>query len=153
MKVNNLDTPVGGVASKKPAGTPQKSSGASFDALLGQASAAGSAGAAANPQGPSALGEIRAPMPVIAGLEPSPTPVAEKTSRMISLLEAYALKMDDGKTPLKEIASLMGEMETLATELSDAAMVESDPRLKELAEESSALAAIESIKFRRGDYL
>jgi len=104
-------------------------------------------------QAPAAapLGEIRAVMPpVISG---APSPAAERTVALLNLLEDYSRKMESSEVPLKEVESLVGEMGTLATELAASLCDEPDPRIRELAEQSAALAGIEAVKFRRGDYV
>lgn len=160
MKLNSIH-PVGGTPPQSPAtGAAKPREGApSFGQMLsratqGQAGPAGSpAGqAAAAPSAPAALGEIRAVMPpVIASA--APTPAAERTAALLNILEDYAEKMSADEVPLKEVESLVGEMGTLATELAASLGDEPDPRIRELAEQSAALAGIEAVKFQRGDYV
>jgi hypothetical protein len=97
------------------------------------------------------LGEIRAVMPPVLSGAPSPT--AERTVALLNLLEDYSQKMGSAEVPLKDIESLVGEMGSLATELAASLGEDPDPRIRELAEQSAALAGIEAVKFRRGDYV
>lgn len=159
MKFNSIQ-PMGPQAPMSPAGGTEKprEGGDSFDQVLNRATQ-GQTGAAALPptqatgaaSAVAPLGEIRATAPVIAAQGPSPT--AEGTVDLLSMLEDYALMMESGEVPLKEIDSLVGEMDALAEKLAASLGDEPDPRIRELAEQSATLAGIESVKFRRGDYL
>lgn len=158
MKLNSIH-PVGVTPPQSPAaGAAKPREGApSFGQMLsqatqGQAGPAGSPAGQAAPSAPAALGEIRAVRPpVIASA--SPSPAAERTAALLTVLEDYAQKMTADEVPLKEVESLVGEMGTLATELAASLGDEPDPRIRELAEQSAALAGIEAVKFQRGDYV
>ena len=152
MKVDNAQSVGAQVLSRQPSASKgQESKGVTFDELLGRVGRGGNASSVAAPETSSPLGEIQAPMPLVA--KQTASPVAEKTSKLISVLEEYAVKMASDEASLKEVESVVGEMDTLAQELAASLSQESDPNLVALAEQSAALAAIESIKFRRGDYL
>ena len=159
MKLNSTH-PVGPMAPTIPTGGSGKSSEGtdSFDKVLNRATQSGigpegvgTTQAAAAAKAPARLGEIRAPLPAMLAGGPSPT--AERTSALLSLLEDYSQKMAADEVPLKEMESLVGDLGTMAKELAASIGDEPDPRVRELAEQSAALAGIESIKFRRGDYI
>lgn len=160
MKLNSIN-PMGPAGTAKPAAgaATSREGAASFDQVLNQASreqAGPSEGTATKAPGAASaaapLGEIRAVMPpVIPAAGPSPT--AERTAALLNLLEDYSQKMESPDVPLKEVASLVGEMGSLATELAASLSDEPDPKVRELAEQSAALAGIEAVKFRRGDYV
>ena len=153
MKLNSIQ-PVGPSAPTSPAadsGKP-KEGAPSFDQMLNRATQGQASPAeVASVQAPARLGEIRATMPPIATGGPSPT--ADRTVALLSLLEDYSLKMESGDVPLKDIESLVGDLGSMATELASSLADEPDARIRELAEQSAALAGIEAVKFRRGDYL
>jgi hypothetical protein len=90
-------------------------------------------------------------MPPIATGAPSPT--AERTVALLNLIEDYAQKMESADVALKDMESLIGQIGNMATELTATLGDEPDPHIRELAEQSAALAGIESVKFRRGDYI
>lgn len=153
MKLNSIQ-PVGPSAPASPAvdsGKPREGA-PSFDEMLNRATQ-GQAGPAevASVQAPAPLGEIRAIMPPMVMGSPSPT--ADRTVALLSLLEDYSLKMEAADVSLKDIESLVGELGSLATELTASLVDEPDARIRELAEQGAALAGIEAVKFRRGDYL
>ncbi|WP_300667087.1 hypothetical protein [Desulfoluna sp.] len=156
MKLNSIQ-PLGPTVPTSPAGSVKTREGSpSFGQMLNQATQA-SVGPAETPASPAAalavapLGEIRSLMPSMTSGMPSPA--AEGTVALLNLLENYAQKMESDEVPLKEVASLVGEMGTLAKALAASLGDEPDPRIRELAEQSAALAGIESVKFSRGDYL
>jgi len=160
MKLNTINPAGPTVPGSPAAGAAKPREGApSFGQMLSQATqgqAGPSEGLAAQAPGaaaaPAPLGEIRAVMPpVISAAAPSPT--AERTVALLNLLEDYSQKMEASEVPLKEVESLVGEMGSLATELAASLGDEPDPRVRELAEQSAALAGIEAVKFRRGDYI
>ena len=156
MKLNSIH-PVGPTAPTIPTGGSGKSSeGAdSFNKVLNRATQSGAGlegvGSSQAANAPARLGEIRATMPAMLAGGPSPT--AERTSALLSLLEDYSQKMAADEVPLKEMESLVGDLGSMAKELAASIGEEPDPRVRELAEQSAALAGIESIKFRRGDYI
>ena len=159
MKLHSTQA-LGPAASTISVGAPGRPSkgGPSFDEALTRATQADptSPGPLSSPfsgsvQAASPLGEIRATMPAIAPRVASPT--AQRTTALLTLLEDYSQKMASPDVPLKEIGSLVGELGSLAKELSASLADEPDPRIRELAEQSATLAGIESVKFRRGDYL
>lgn len=155
MKLNSIQ-PVGPTAPASPAiGSDKPKEGApSFDQMLNRATQGqASPTEIASTQAAAPLGEIRAPMPPIAAGALSPSPTAERTVALLNLIEDYAQKMENADVPLKEIESLVGELGTLATELTASLGDEPDPHIRELAEQSAALAGIEAVKFRRGDYI
>ncbi len=159
MKLHSTQA-LGPTASRVPVGTAGTSGqgGASFDEALTRATQAKhlppggiSPLSSGSVQAAAPLGEIRATMPAMASRVASPT--AQRTAALLGVLEDYSQKMGDADVPLKEIGSLVEALGSMATELSASLADEPDPRIRELAEQSATLAGIESVKFRRGDYL
>jgi hypothetical protein len=79
--------------------------------------------------------------------------VDQEVDSVIQMLESYMLALGDPSKTLKEIAPLADDLDRGATRLDLLAsgLQEGDP-LKGLTNDTAALAAVEAIKFRRGDF-
>jgi hypothetical protein len=86
-----------------------------------------------------------------------PTPsigVDDEVESVLDILESYMAALGDPQKTLKEIAPLADDLENGATRLDKlaAALEEGDP-LKGLTSDTAVLAAVEALKFRRGDFV
>jgi hypothetical protein len=161
-----------------PAARAQKAASEDFAALLeeraaGQAGAAGSAGSAmellSGSQGAgrgaaaeflsrNSLSQLQLSLlkadTVGAAGPPSPQEAAEKIEETLALLEEYAVSLGDPSSSLKDLAPLAEELSASAGGLDGLSrrLPEDDP-LRELGSETASLAAVEALKFRRGDFV
>ncbi len=78
-----------------------------------------------------------------------------KTEKLLELLELYAAKLEDNSISLKDVDSLLEEIQTDAKNLLQKVnnSPEADEKIKNIAEEFALFANLEQIKFQRGDYL
>ena len=78
-----------------------------------------------------------------------------KTEKLLELLELYAAKLEDNSISLKDIDSLLKEIQTDAQDLLQKVnnSPEADEKIRNIAEEFALFANLEQIKFQRGDYL
>jgi hypothetical protein len=131
----------------------EKSDGELFKKALDKATAGnetvGPQPAQAAP-GPGALGEIMATS--FTNVEYPDSGVAEKTDRLLGLLDTYAKELSDPGKTLKDIEPLISDINESARLLS-AEAGENDPRLAGIARETAMTAAKEYAKFNRGDYV
>jgi hypothetical protein len=72
----------------------------------------------------------------------------------LSLLEDYAIALGDPATSLKDLAPLAEELSLGAASLNSLSkgLKEDDP-LKGISSETAALAGVEALKFKRGDFV
>jgi hypothetical protein len=90
-----------------------------------------------------------------AGTPPaSPQEAVEKIEETLGLLEEYAVSLGDPSNTLKDLAPLAEELSLSAGGLDSLTrkLPEDDP-LRELGSDTAALAAVEALKFKRGDFL
>lgn len=73
---------------------------------------------------------------------------------VLEMLEKYMSALGDPQVTLKEIAPMVGDLDRGALRLDKlaAGLGEGDP-LKGLTNETAALAAVEALKFKRGDFV
>ncbi|MDR1486773.1 MAG: hypothetical protein LBT62_02085 [Deltaproteobacteria bacterium] len=78
----------------------------------------------------------------------------EEISGVLDSLEEYMSALSDPELTLKQIAPLAEELSRSALKLDKlaASMSQQDP-LKELTNETATLAAVEALKFKRGDFV
>ena len=99
------------------------------------------------------LGEVRPTLfPIIS--TPSAT-IANKTHRLLDLMETYAREMENPNKTLKEIEPLILSIQKKASQLMEDAgktPIE-DAKLGKIASECAVAANVEYIKFYRGDYI
>jgi hypothetical protein len=91
------------------------------------------------------LGALSSPATAASGVD-------DEVGSVLDILESYMTALADPKKTLKEIAPLADDLDRGATRLDRLAssLPEGDP-LKGLTNETAALAAVEALKFRRGD--
>ena len=84
----------------------------------------------------------------------SPEEAVKQVEETLSLLENYAIALGDPSAALKDIAPLAEELSLNAESLNTLSQgLKSGDPLKELSSETASLAAVEALKFRRGDYI
>lgn len=81
-------------------------------------------------------------------------PVDQEVGGVLDLLERYAEALGDPQRTLKDIAPLAEDLDQGAARLDRlaATLAEDDP-LRSLTNDTAVLAAVESLKFRRGDFV
>jgi hypothetical protein len=84
----------------------------------------------------------------------TPQEAAQKIEETLSLLEQYAVSLGDPANTLKDLAPMADDLSLSAGSLDGLAkkLPEDDP-LRELGSETAALAAVEALKFKRGDFV
>ncbi|MDR2613648.1 MAG: hypothetical protein LBG06_12855 [Deltaproteobacteria bacterium] len=84
----------------------------------------------------------------------SASEAAEKIEETLALLEQYAVSLGDPGNSLKDLSPLAEGLSVSSGGLDSLAkgLPEGDP-LRELGAETAALAAVEALKFKRGDFL
>lgn len=80
-------------------------------------------------------------------------PVAEKVTKSIDLLEAYAGLLANPDIPLKQVHGLLERLEGNTRQLSQALDSSTPQDLKQVIAHLTSLVRVEQIKFNRGDYL
>ena len=80
--------------------------------------------------------------------------VDDEVDSVLGILENYMAALGDPQKTLKEIAPLADDLDRGATRLDQlsSSLEEGDP-LKGLTNDTAVLAAVEALKFRRGDFL
>lgn len=102
------------------------------------------------PQAPAALGNLSAISPVS---EVNRTP-NEVLDLVLTHLDSYQEALANSDVPLKKVASLVQTLEQDSQRLQSLAQnLPSSSPLKQVMEETAALAYTESVKFNRGDYV
>ncbi|MDR1040227.1 MAG: hypothetical protein LBR80_08700 [Deltaproteobacteria bacterium] len=84
----------------------------------------------------------------------TPQEAAQKIEETLGLLEEYAVSLGDPSNTLKDLAPLAEELSFASGGLDSLTkkLPEDDP-LRELGSETATLAAVEALKFKRGDFL
>ncbi|MDR1085690.1 MAG: hypothetical protein LBP22_12780 [Deltaproteobacteria bacterium] len=79
---------------------------------------------------------------------------AEDIEKLLDLLDNYSQALADPANTLKDLSPLADDLGLMAQELgqTSARLGEDDP-LKSLSNDTASLAAVEAMKFKRGDYL
>ncbi|MGD8564003.1 MAG: hypothetical protein PVG03_15790 [Desulfarculaceae bacterium] len=133
--------------------------GPSFQEVLDKAGQAGQpkAQATGSVSPPPATGLVTPPSataPVSQTLSPLQSQGLEHAERTMELLEAYVDRLGDEGRPLKDVASLVESMEKELVKLNQV-LAELDPsdELFGILDEIGSLAAVETIKFNRGDHV
>jgi hypothetical protein len=84
----------------------------------------------------------------------TPQEAAQKIEKTLGLLEEYAVSLGDPANTLKDLAPLAEELSLQAGGLDTLTKkLPVDDPLRELGSDTAALAAIEALKFKRGDFL
>jgi hypothetical protein len=80
--------------------------------------------------------------------------VTEQVQEALSLLESYAVALGDPNNTLKDLAPMAEELSLSADSLNklSSSLKNEDP-LKSITDETATIAAVESLKFKRGDYV
>lgn len=100
------------------------------------------------------LGEIRATaMP--QRVESGASDVANRTDKLLNLLDNYSQDLGNPEKSLKEIEPLLTDIRNSAQRLLEDAgsSGQADPKLNRIATETAMFANTEYIKFNRGDYI
>ena len=81
--------------------------------------------------------------------------ISNKTEKLLELLELYSAKLEDDSISLKDIDSLLKEIQIDAQSLLQKVenSPDADEKIKNIAKEFAVFANTEQIKFQRGDYL
>ncbi len=81
--------------------------------------------------------------------------VSGKTGKLLDMLDAYSLKLEDPAVSLKTIAPVLEQIKADAGTLEQEAntLTDADSSLKQIAEKTIITAHTEYLKFQRGDYL
>ena len=81
--------------------------------------------------------------------------IGKKTEKLLEQLELYAAKLEDNSISLKDIDSLLQEIQIDAKDLLQKVnnTPEADEKIRNIAKEFAFFASTEQIKFQRGDYL
>ncbi len=130
-----------------------KAGGADFARLLeesgltksSQSSGTSQVASAASLEGAASVGRIMAA---------SASGAAGQVDRTLGALERFAQALGDPSQSLKQVDGLVNALETEASRLQalSAALPEGHG-LKQTADQTAVLAAVEAAKFRRGDYI
>ena len=99
----------------------------------------------------TALGSTSAIGRILAAQAAGTNPV-EKADQALNTLENYAQALGDPSKSLKEISSLVKDMEREAQELDELGSQASNPTLGKILNDTSTLMSVEVEKFNRGDY-
>jgi hypothetical protein len=80
--------------------------------------------------------------------------VTEQVQEALSLLESYAVALGDPENTLKDLAPMAEELSLSADALNNLSKgLKTDDPLKGITDETATIAAIESLKFKRGDFV
>ncbi|MDR2198567.1 MAG: hypothetical protein LBR53_03750 [Deltaproteobacteria bacterium] len=84
----------------------------------------------------------------------TPRDAAKEVEQTLGLLEDYAIALGDPSNSLKDLAPMAEELSFSADSLDKLSrgLANGDP-LKDLSSETAALAAVEALKFKRGDFV
>ena len=99
-----------------------------------------------------ALGEIPS---IDLHIQDPSSVVSEKTDKLLELLDAYAIQLEDPGVSLKSIAPVLEQINQNAGNLlkETTALGTENNGLKEIATQTVVAAQTEYVKFQRGDYL
>ncbi|MDR1166412.1 MAG: hypothetical protein LBO66_11210 [Deltaproteobacteria bacterium] len=79
---------------------------------------------------------------------------SQKIDETLKLLEDYAIALGDPSMTLKDIAPMAEELSLSSDVLSAMSLgIGAESPLKGLSDETSTLAAVEALKFKRGDFI
>jgi hypothetical protein len=80
--------------------------------------------------------------------------VTQEVQEALNLLESYAVALGDPNNTLKDLAPMAEELSLSADSLNklSKSLKNEDP-LKSITDETATIAAVESLKFKRGDYV
>jgi hypothetical protein len=86
--------------------------------------------------------------------KPSQEEALKQVEETLSLLEDYAIALGDPGTTLKDLSPLAEELSLNAESLNSVSqgLNTGDP-LKDISSETASVAAVEALKFKRGDYV
>jgi len=81
--------------------------------------------------------------------------LSKQTEELLEKLELYATKLENESISLKDIDSLLKNIQTDAENLLDKVnnSPDADEKIKNIAKEFAVFASTEQLKFQRGDYL
>ena len=93
-------------------------------------------------------------MSVQSSMEQLPGKVGQQMESTLNSMEKYASALADPNKNLKNIESLVQDMEKAATQLTGLSkeLPDNSP-LKGISTDTAVLATVESMKFKRGDYI
>ena len=94
-----------------------------------------------------------APVSQLTKPESSSDPAVFAVNDLLGALEQYETALGDSSVSLKEMEPLVSSMEEQALKLSRESNSIGDGDLKDLVNSALTQATVESIKFRRGDYV
>jgi hypothetical protein len=84
----------------------------------------------------------------------TPEEAAKQVEETLSLLEDYAIALGDPATTLKDLAPLADELSLSADSLNSLSLgLNKDDPLKDISSETATIAAVEALKFKRGDFV
>ena len=151
------------------AGAPQKGAGENFAALVEEAAknaqgtanpfeaAAGKSelNSAAGFLSQSSLAQLQiSRLKAAENASVTPEEAVKQVEETLSLLEDYAVALGDPGNTLKDRSPLAEELSFTAESLNTMSRgLKQDDPLKELSSETAALAAVEALKFKRGDFV
>ena len=88
------------------------------------------------------------------GREATDQEVTQQIEEALSLLESYAVALGDPKNTLKDLAPMAEELSLSADALNNLTKgLKAGNPLREIADETAAVAAVESLKFTRGAFV
>ncbi|MDR3135662.1 MAG: hypothetical protein LBU69_06180 [Deltaproteobacteria bacterium] len=80
--------------------------------------------------------------------------VEDEIGGVLDILEKYVAALGDPQVTLKELAPLVDNLDEGASKLDKLASgLSKDDPIKQLTNETAALAAVEALKFKRGDFV
>jgi len=141
---------------KQKAQNPSGQEDLGFSKLLEQQKTAPAAGASAGPSAVDLLENSSMVGRIMAGQkigEKAATP-GQQLENALDQMEEYAAALGDTSRSLKDIEPLADNLQRTAGQLSELSqsLPEDDP-LKGLSNDAAILATVESMKFKRGDYV
>ena len=129
----------------------KNSQGSKFADALAKAQGTTEAASSGETSSVAALGSSSAIGRILAAQASGSNPV-EKADQALNTLESYAQALGDPSKSLKDISSLVKDMEREARELDELGSRASNPTLGKILNEASMLMSVEVEKFNRGDY-
>lgn len=151
MKISDK-TPVQDLIQPRPITTSPKNK-ADFAQTLAQAGAGNSPKTAAS-GGPSAAQGLNGVSPVNQIISSNMAEPAARMEQTLGLLDRYAQALADPGQSLKQVSSLVRDLEQEADKLAHLSQsLPQDHGLKSSLDQTAVLAAVEAAKFNRGDYI
>jgi hypothetical protein len=122
--------------------------------LQGQVSGMSSEQSSASLWAASLLGKIQAGQAASVTSTPQISGMEDEIGDVLDMLEKYMSALGDPQVTLKEISPMVEDLDRSAVRLDKlaASLGQSDP-IKQLTNETAALAAVEALKFKRGDFV